>query len=192
MNLTIKNTSGQDFFDSYFHEISAAVTAIHSEILVDVAGVVANTKSKRGKVIVVGNGGSAAMASHVCVDLTKVAGIRAINFNEADLLTCFANDFGYENWVAQALMAYADKDDLVVLISSSGQSPNILNGAEQARAMGLKLITLSGFSGENPLRKTGDINLWCDSDQYNVVEMTHHIWLLSIVDFISQSKRLGG
>ena len=54
------------------------------------------------KVIIAGNGGSAAMASHVAVDFTKAAGIRAINFNEADLITCFSNDYGYEHWVAQA------------------------------------------------------------------------------------------
>ena len=104
-----------------------------------------------GKAIFVGNGGSAAMASHLSVDLTKAAGIRAINFNEADLLTCFANDYGYEHWVARALEAYADKNDVVVLISSSGKSPNILNGVAQARRMELPVITLSGFGGDNPL-----------------------------------------
>ena len=74
------------------------------------------------------------MASHVTVDFTKAAGIRAVNFNEADLLTCFANDYGYENWVAKALEFYADEGDLaMILISSSGQSPNMLNGAKQAK-----------------------------------------------------------
>lgn len=124
------------------------------------------------------------MASHVSVDLTKAAMIRAVNFNEADLLTCFANDYGYENWVVQAIKAYADEKDLIILISSSGKSPNIINGAAQARLMGLPIITLSGFTECNPLRALGDINFWCDSDQYNIVEMTHHVWLLSIVDYI--------
>ena len=77
------------------------------------------------------------MASHVAVDFTKAAGIRAINFNEADLLTCFANDYGYENWVVKALEFYADEGDLVILVSSSGQSPNMLNGAKQAKEMKL-------------------------------------------------------
>ena len=137
-----------------------------------------------GKIIFVGNGGSAAMASHLSVDLTKAAGIRAINFNEADLLTCFANDYGYEHWVARALEAYADINDAVVLISSSGKSPNIINGVAQARHMELPVITLSGFSSDNPLRKMGDVNFWCNSEAYNVVEMTHHVWLLAIVDYI--------
>ena len=77
------------------------------------------------------------MASHVAVDFTKAASIRAVNFNEADLITCFANDYGYEHWVAKALDAYADLGDLVILISSSGKSPNIVKGAEKAKNMGL-------------------------------------------------------
>jgi D-sedoheptulose 7-phosphate isomerase len=114
--------------------------------------------------------------------------MRAINFNEADLLTCFANDYGYENWVSRALEAYADDNDLVILISSSGRSLNIINGASQARQMGLPIITLSGFDENNPLRVLGDVNFWCDSNQYNVVEMTHHVWLLAIVDYIICSR----
>ncbi|HJL72201.1 MAG TPA: SIS domain-containing protein, partial [Candidatus Poseidoniia archaeon] len=140
------------------------------------------------KLILVGNGGSAAMASHVAVDLTKAAGIRAINFNEADLLTCFANDYGYEHWVAKALEFYADPGDLAVLISSSGASQNIVNGAEQARTMGLTVISLSGFSPENPLRQLGDLNLFAASDSYNIVEMTHHVWLLAIVDYLIETN----
>ena len=122
------------------------------------------------------------MASHVTVDLTKVAGVRAINFNEADLLTCFANDYGYEHWVEQALGFYADPIDLVVLISSSGKSSNIVNGAHKAREMKLPLITFSGFDIDNPLRRLGDLNFWAESHSYNIVEMTHHIWLLALVD----------
>ena len=90
------------------------------------------------------------MASHVTVDFTKAAGIRAVNFNEADLLTCFANDYGFEKWVAKALEFYADEGDLAILISSSGQSPNMLNGAKQAKEMKLPLVTLIRFpSGQS-------------------------------------------
>ncbi len=153
------------------------------------ADIIWQAKIAGGKTIFVGNGGSAAMASHLAVDLTKAAGIRAVNFNEADLLTCFANDYGYEHWVARALEAYADKNDVVVLISSSGKSLNIINGASQARLMELPIITLSGFGSKNPLRELGDINFWCDSTQYNIVEMTHHVWLLAVVDFIIQARR---
>ena len=171
-----------DFFTTYFSAIAESVETADSGDLERFACIVRAVADQGGKVILVGNGGSAAMASHVAVDLTKAAGIRAVNFNEADLLTCFANDYGYENWVREALRAYADPGDLAILISSSGQSPNILRGSEQAREMGLSVACLAGFSEDNPLRGRGDVDLWVDSHSYNVVEMTHHIWLLSVVD----------
>ena len=138
-----------------------------------------------GKVIFAGNGGSAAaMASHCAVDLTKNAGVRSINFNEADLITCFANDFGYERWVEKALDFYADKNDLIVLISSSGNSMNMVNAAIRAKEMNLKIATFTGFNHSNELKKHGHLNFWVNSKAYNIIEMTHHIWLLSIVDSI--------
>lgn len=177
-----------DFFPAYFSIIAERISLVHHEQLEKAAELFRQAHIQNRKVIFIGNGGSAAMASHLSVDFTKAAKIRAINFNEADLLTCFANDFGYENWVSNALEAYADKGDVVVLISSSGKSPNIINGAIQARNMGLPIVTLSGFKSDNPLRKLGDINFWCDSDVYNVVEMTHHVWMLSLVDYIAQTN----
>ena len=140
--------------------------------------------AKGNKIIFAGNGGSAAMSSHLAVDLTKTAKIRGVNFNEADLITCFANDYGYENWVLQAIEHYADEGDVIVLISSSGQSDNIVNGANFAKEKGFPLVTFSGFDHDNHLRQIGDINVWVDSHSYNIVEMTHHIWLLAIVDLI--------
>jgi D-sedoheptulose 7-phosphate isomerase len=182
------NTS--HFFSKYFKIIEEKLSSIDIAQLEQATDMVRQINSVGNKVIVVGNGGSAAMASHVAVDFTKAARIRAINFNEADLITCFANDYGYENWVAQALEAYADKGDLLVLISSSGNSQNILNGAKKAKEMGLLVITLSGFLPNNPLRELGNLNLWVDSTEYNIVEMTHHVWLVAIVDYMIETKRI--
>jgi len=173
-----------EFFDKFNLLLINAINSIDNKQLVDTAEILKEVKSSGKKIIVVGNGGSAAMASHVAVDLTKAAGCRAITFNEADLLTCFANDYGYENWVEKALNFYADKGDVVILISSSGTSKNIVNGANWAKQNGLSIITLSGFNSDNPLKKIGDINLWVDSKGYNIIEMTHHIWLVAIVDYI--------
>ena len=141
-----------------------------------------------GKIVLVGNGASAAIASHVAVDLTKASGVRAINFNEVDLITCFANDYGYEHWVEKALEFYADPKDLVILISSSGMSLNVVNAALKAKKMGLSVITLSGFREDNSLKKLGDINFWVDSSQYNIVETVHQAWLLAVVDQIASEK----
>ena len=177
-----------NFYREYFQTMNDCLIKVDHDLLNQSVNIINDSIKKGKKIIVVGNGGSAAMASHVAVDFTKAAGIRAVTFNEADLLTCFGNDYGYENWVEKALGCYADAGDLVILISSSGKSPNIINGAIKAREMGLKIITLSGFNNDNPLRDLGDINLWADSDSYNVVEMTHHIWLVGLVDHIIALK----
>ena len=77
---------------------------------------------------------------------------------------------------------------MITVISSSGQSPNMINAAKKAADMNLSIITVSGFTQNNPLRQLGDINLWVDSSAYNIVEMTHHIWLLAVIDYISENK----
>ena len=128
------------------------------------------------------------MASHVSVDLTKSAGVRSVSFNEPDLITCFANDFGYEHWLERAIDFYGDAGDLAVLISSSGRSPNIISAAEAARRRGLSVVTFSGFDAANALRQLGQINFWVDSTEYNIVEMVPHVWLLAVVDRIVAHK----
>lgn len=142
--------------------------------------------SRRGrKTVVVGNGGSAAIASHVAVDLTKNARILAMNFNEADLITCFANDYGYEHWMEKAIEFYGEPGDVLIAISSSGQSKNILNACLAARRRGFAaVVTLSGFASDNPLRRLGDHNFFVESRAYNLVELTHQFWLLALVDLI--------
>lgn len=173
-----------DFFPDYFDEISLRLKGVDTGELDRLADLLRAAHGQRKKVILAGNGGSAAMASHVAVDLTKAAGIRAVNFNETDLITCFANDYGYEHWVAKAMEAYADLGDVAVLISSSGRSANLVNAAKTAREQGLSVVTLTGFDATNPLRGLGDMNFWVDSHFYNVVEMTHHVWLVAVVDRI--------
>lgn len=178
----------QNYFKNYFNEFSKIFNDYNNKDFLKIVKIFREIKKNKKKVILVGNGGSAAMASHVSVDLTKLCKIRAVNFNEADLLTCFSNDYGYENWIQRALSFYADKRDLVICISSSGESKNIINGAMFAKRKGCKVITLTGFNKKNKVKKIGHINLWLDSKNYNLIEMTHHIWLLSIVDFIAKAK----
>lgn len=177
------------YFDNYFGTIATQLRSCETHRLMEGAHLLAETSLSGGRVILAGNGGSAAMASHVTVDLLKAAKIRAINFNEPDLITCFANDYGYERWLEEAIKIYGEASDLAVLISSSGQSENMINAAAEARRQGMKIITLTGFKGANPLRQMGDLNLWVDSSHYNTVEMTHHIWLLSMVDCIAEQAQ---
>ena len=179
----------EQYFFNYFNELSNKCASMDPSKLLAVADLIKKTATAGGKVILAGNGGSAAMASHVAVDLVKAASIRAINFNEADLITCLANDFGYEHWMQKAIEYYANPFDLIILISSSGNSKNIINAAKYSRDNNLNLITLSGFSSNNLLKDLGVINLWVDSHSYNVVELTHQTWLLSVVDFIINANK---
>ena len=172
------------FFKNYINNIFSVAGNIKNEQFENSIKLIKEVIERKGKIILAGNGGSSAISSHVSVDFSKAAGVRAINFNEADLITCLSNDYGYENWIEKALEFYADAKDLVILISSSGKSQNIINAAERTKELAVPLITFSGFDKENKLRKLGIINFWVDSKEYNVVEMTHHIWLLAIVDRI--------
>ncbi|MBC8346916.1 MAG: SIS domain-containing protein [Candidatus Marinimicrobia bacterium] len=174
----------QNFFKDYFSLMNSTIRAIDSYELKEVANLIRSVNTDEKKIILCGNGGSAAMASHVSVDLTKAARIKAINFNEADLLTCFANDYGFNHVFEKAVEFYGNEGDLLILISSSGQSKNVIAAAKKAKELGISVVTLTGFKSNNPLKQLGEINLWANSNAYNIVEMTHHIWLLSIVDFL--------
>lgn len=134
---------------------------------------------------IVGNGGSAAIASHVAEDFTKIAGVRMKTYNDTALISCFANDYGWENWIAKAIELYKEQHTVGIFISSSGTSQNIINGCKQANKQGLFTVTLSGFNADNSLRKLGNINYWVPSNTYNVVELVHEAWLLSICDQIA-------
>ena len=117
--------------------------------------------------------------------MTKNANIRCINFNEPDLITCFSNDFGYDNWLSNSIKFYGDKGDILIAISSSGKSKNIINGCAAAKKKKFsKIITLTGHSINNPVMKKGDINLWINSKAYNFIENIHQFWLLLLVDLV--------
>lgn len=181
--------SDPQFFERYFEELARRLHDASPEQLDALGAVLVDARGRGRKIVLAGNGASAAIASHVAVDLTKVAGIRAVNFNEAALITCFANDYGYEQWMARAMAAYGDPGDVALLVSSSGASPNVLAAARQARDSGLRVVTLSGFAPDNPLRTLGDLNLWVDSRSYNVVEVTHQSWLLAVLDGIAATQQ---
>ena len=181
----------KEFLTSYLNDFSDLVKS--NEKIIDQLGKVADLikviNAKGNKVLIFGNGGSAAISSHFSVDLTKNAGVRCVNCNEADLITCFSNDYGYERWVEKAVDFYGDEGDLLIVISSSGSSKNMLNGVKAARNGNFNaVVTFTGFADENPLRQLGDINLWADSKAYNFIENIHQVWLLAIVDLIIGSR----
>lgn len=145
---------------------------------------IAEVRSVGGKLMLAGNGASASIASHLATDFSKQGGVRAMAFNDANLITALGNDCGYENWIAKALDLYADKRDVLILISSSGRSPNVVKAAQRAKELGLYVASFTGFAKDNPLGGAADINFWVDSRSYNIVECTHMIWLTAVVDLL--------
>jgi len=180
------------FLDEYFDDFKKIINFNSDEIkkkLINLKKIFITTKKNKKKILIFGNGGSAAIASHFSVDLTKNAKIRCTNYNEPDLITCFSNDFGYERWVEMAIKYYGNKGDVLIVISSSGKSKNMINASIAARKKKFsKIITLTGHSVNNPVKKLGDINLWVNSKAYNYVENIHQFWLLSLVDLVIGKK----
>jgi D-sedoheptulose 7-phosphate isomerase len=176
-------------FFSIFNKKLAELIRIEKNLakkLMLCADVFKNVGISKKKIIFIGNGASSAISSHVSVDLSKNAKIRAVNFNESDLITCLTNDYGTEEWMKEALKMYCDKDDVVVLISSSGMSKNIVNAAKWCIKSKISFITFTGNKKNNNLKKINKkgLNFWVNSKAYNHVELVHLYWLLSIVDFI--------
>jgi D-sedoheptulose 7-phosphate isomerase len=136
---------------------------------------------------IVGNGGSAGVAAHAVTDFFNVAKIRASTLHESSLLTCMANDFGYENAVARMLAQLLNPGDVVIVISSSGKSLNMQNAALVSKKNGAFVVTLSGFSSGNPLSKLGDLNIWLNSNDYGFVEIGHQFILHNIADRFNES-----
>lgn len=141
-------------------------------------------KKNKSKIILIGNGGSAATAGHLLVDFTKQARIKAINFNEISLITAFANDYGFENYIYKALEFYAHKKDLVIFISVSGNSKNLVNGIKYCRKKNIKTISFTGSNKNNKLNKYSNIFLHIPSYAYNIVECMHLMYLTYLVDKI--------
>jgi len=119
----------------------------------------------------------------MATDLSKNAGIRTMACNDGSILTCLGNDYGFEHVFAKQIEFYGARGDLVVAISSSGKSANILNAVAAARQVGCSVITLSGFAPDNPLRQLGDVNLYLKSDLYGFVEIGHLVLCHAIVDY---------
>lgn len=134
------------------------------------------------KIMIIGNGGSAGIASHTAIDLSKNANLRTLAFNDSSALTCLGNDFGFEQVFAKQIEFHGNAGDLLIAISSSGRSANILNAVAAARARAVRVLTFSGFTADNPLRAAGDLNFYVPASEYGFVEMAHQALLHALLD----------
>jgi len=134
------------------------------------------------KVIILGNGGSNSIASHIAEDYTKVLNKKAISFSDGARLTCYINDYGFEHCYSKFIEHFGDKNTLIILISSSGESPNILSAAVYCKHHNIPFVTLSGFKPTNTLNSFPSLlSYHVPSEDYGVTENAHQIFLHSIL-----------
>ena len=133
-------------------------------------------------IIIIGNGGSNSVASHISQDYSKQLDKRCISFSDPSRLTCYINDYGRDEAYKKYLEHFADKETLIILISSSGDSMNIVNAAEWCDTNSICYVTLSGFNINNKLNNfNSKFKYWVDSTDYGIVENAHQILLHSII-----------
>ena len=183
-------TNHKDFLKSYLNSFSDIINIdkeLYSKLL-KILNVLKKYKNKK-RVHIFGNGGSATIASHFSMDLTNNSSIKCSSYNEPSLITCYANDFKFENWISRTINKYGEAGDLLILISSSGESKNMIKASKAAKKKKFhKIITFTGFKKNNKLSKIGNINFWVNSKNYNLVESSHHFFLLTLVELVKLSK----
>lgn len=167
--------------NKFINELVTVLQQIDTQKIQTLKNTVLNTK---GMILIMGNGGSNAIASHIAEDYTKALKIVSTSFSDAARLTCYANDYGYENAFREFVKEFSQPDGLVILISSSGNSKNIVNCADFCQKNNLKYVILTGFNQSNKLREYSDnavLDFWIDSTDYGIVECAHEIILHSII-----------
>lgn len=156
-----------------------------------VHGLLEGLVRRDNKVLFVGNGGSAAIASHAAIDYSKNGGMPALALNDGAALTCLGNDHGYDQVFAGQIRFHGRAGDVLVAVSSSGASPSILNAVAAARDKDCRVVTFSGFSPENPLRRLGDVNFYVASGEYGFVEIFHLTLIHAVLDLAMGWKARG-
>jgi D-sedoheptulose 7-phosphate isomerase len=185
MSSNSANSFLTDYFEAYRN------LAFGPEIyptIEEFARLATRVRERDGKLIFAGNGASASTSEHGAVDFTKQGKVRSVTFHDPNLITCFANDFGYDNWMAKAIEYHAKPEDAVVLISVSGTSPSVVNAAKYAKSIDLPVVAFTGRKPDNALKQLSDISFFVPSDAYNVVECIHTIWLAATIDFLIGSS----
>lgn len=174
-----------DFLDGYFQQYRDLLVSDEVKAkITEFAALAQGVREAKAKMMFAGNGASASVSEHGAVDFTKQGKVRAVTFHDPNLMTCFANDFGYDHWMAKAIEHYADAGDVAVLISTSGRSPSVVNAAHAARRMGLKVVSFTGRDADNPLKAASDLAFWVPSHAYNIVENLHSVWLTATIDYL--------
>lgn len=171
-------------FEKFKSETIDKILKIQKKDIEKLYKIIKQIKLKQKKILIFGNGAGQSIANHFSVDLTKAAGVRCLSFSEGNYLTCYGNDYGFENWIVKTIEKYYDKDDLVILISASGKSKNMVKAAKFCKKKKFKFFSLSGHGANTPLRLNSVNNISVDSRSFNIIEIAHLYALIQIVDLI--------
>lgn len=147
--------------------------------------VIAKCKETNKKVILIGNGGSAAIADHIALDLWKGSKVKAVTYSNSSAITAISNDLGYKFVYSEPIALFGKPNDVLIAISSSGASANILEAVHIAANAGMNIVTLSGFKQDNTLRLIGRLNFYVPSDVYGIVEPAH----LAICHYVANNVK---
>lgn len=150
--------------------------------------IISTILTNRNNAFFIGNGGSAAIAIHMTADFMKNGGMRTISLFDPATMTCLANDYGYEYVFSKQLERLMEPGDLLVAISSSGKSPNIIQAVQTAKQLGGQVLSLTGFEPDSPVRELSDMNIYVPSHEYGIVESVHNLILQEIVDRIARTN----
>ena len=167
------------YFENYSRLIQSAPT---DKILRQLVEIFTHQKKSNGRLIFAGNGASSAISSHAALDFTKQGGLTSICWTDPSLVSAFSNDYGFDTAQAELFECYRQPGDILVLVSTSGMSPNVIELAKRASLHGHKIVSFTGKDSNNVLKSISDISLWVDSDAYNIVENIHMIWLGYLID----------
>jgi D-sedoheptulose 7-phosphate isomerase len=168
----------------HLNEVESLITSLDLNNILLLKKKILKTKQKKARVYIFGNGGSSSSANHFAVDMTKNAKIETISSSNDNLITCLSNDYGFDNWIKSVIKFYVKKNDLIIFLSVSGTSKNIINAINYCNTKKISHFSLTGHKKNNKVNKISKNFLWINSMSYNAVETLHSIVLLNIVDLI--------
>jgi len=169
----------EEYLDRYKHLVTANGVVSKLEILAQKLKI---HRQNGKRILIFGNGASASIASHAALDFTKQGRLETLCFHDASLITAYSNDYGYENAFKEILNSYHHIGDLVFLVSTSGESENLIQVNQLAQKLGLYTVSFTGRHSTNRLKSSSNESFWVDSHAYNIVENTHSIWITTLID----------
>jgi phosphoheptose isomerase len=190
--------SAASYLDAYAEEMARAAKSIDPAMFERAAATLAEAYLRGGRIFCCGNGGSASIANHMQCDHVK--GIRtatdlsprvlSLSAN-VELLTAIANDAGYENVFVHQLQSESEPGDVLVAVSSSGRSPNIVRALTWARGRGLRTIAITGFDG-GAAKAAAEVSVHVECTNYGIIEDLHQAVMHALAQFIRQSRMSAG